>query len=162
MNVIESLAQTPDHLEAVVRGFPVERLGWLPSDWNECPAEGFSALGHVCHMRDIEREGYHVRFDRVLREHSPDLPSVDGAALARERRYHDESIDRALADFRAAREATIHRMRAWPSADLARTATFSGYGVVTAEGLLHVLRSHDLQHLAGLHWLVARFPVTVS
>ena len=43
-----------------------------------------------------------------------------------------------------------------------RSATFGALGVVTAESLLHLLRSHDLQHLAGLHWLRARIAGIVN
>jgi len=156
MDVIEALAGAADEVERVLRSFPRERLAWTPADWNECPAEQFSALGHVCHMRDIERDGYHVRLARVVDEELPDLVSLDGYEMARERRYHEDDVARALAEFRTARAETLRRVRAWRSGDGARVATFGGYGRVTGTGLLHVLRSHDLQHLSGLHWLLAR------
>jgi hypothetical protein len=40
--------------------------------------------------------------------------------------------------------------------DWSRMATFAEYGEVTLSGLAHILRSHDLQHLACLHWLLAK------
>ena len=40
--------------------------------------------------------------------------------------------------------------------DWHRPATFAEYGDVTLRGLAHILRSHDLQHLACLHWLLAK------
>jgi hypothetical protein len=154
--LLDALAATPDELDALLRAFPRDRLRWTPPDWNECPAERFTALGHVCHMRDIERDGYHVRLARVIDEELPDLVSIDGYELARTRRYDDDSLDQALADFRAARAETLRRIRTWTPDAGARAATFGDLGRVTATGLLHVLRSHDLQHLAGLHWLLAR------
>jgi hypothetical protein len=157
MSVIDDLARTPDELEAVLKGFPPERLRWMPPDWNECPAEQFSALGHVCHLRDIEIDGYHVRVERVIREETPDLVSIDGFELARRRRYHEDDVERALAQFREARAETIRRVRAWHPDDAARPATFGELGRITAGGLLHLLRSHDLQHMAGLYWLIARW-----
>jgi hypothetical protein len=150
--VIQAL--DPVALSACVR--PRPSTAALGCDWNECPAERFTALGHVCHMRDIERDGYHVRLARVVDEELPDLLSIDGYELARARRYDDDSLDQALADFRAARAETLRRVRAWAPDAGTRAATFGDLGRVTATGLLHVLRSHDLQHLAGLHWLLAR------
>jgi len=156
MHVIDALEETPAQLAAVLATFSPAALAYLPPDWNECPGEQFSALGHVCHMRDIERDGYHVRFARTLGEVEPDLVSIDGYALALERRYDEDDVERALAEFRAARAETLRRVRAFGPDGGARAATFGVLGRVTATGLLHVLRSHDLQHLACLHWLLGR------
>jgi DinB superfamily len=162
MNVVDSLARAPDELEAVMRLFGERDLRWTPPDWNDCPAEGFTALEHVCHLRDIERDGYHVRLERIVRESAPRLPSIDGFALARERRYGEDALDRSLAAFREARAESIRRVRSWRPGDGDRPAEFEGLGRVTGTGLLHVLRSHDLQHLAGLHWLLARAAARTS
>ena len=156
MNLHEALQRMPDRLEAMLREFPVAQIGWTPPDWAAAPAEEFSALATVCHLRDIERDGYHVRLRRVIHEELPDLASVDGFWLERERRYAEDSLERALADFRAARSETLELVGGWSAQDLARKATFAEYGMLTAAGLLHLLSSHDLQHLAGLRWLLAR------
>jgi hypothetical protein len=42
------------------------------------------------------------------------------------------------------------------AAQLARPATFEGYGATTLRGLVHYLCSHDQQHLAGMQWLLGR------
>jgi len=39
---------------------------------------------------------------------------------------------------------------------LSRPATFEGHGAITVQGLVHVLCSHDLQHLACMEWLLAK------
>ncbi|MFT3837962.1 MAG: DinB family protein [Myxococcaceae bacterium] len=156
MSIIEQLAAGPDLIEAAVRDFKPSMVGWTPSSWEAAPAEHFSALGNICHLRDIEKDGYHVRVHRVVAEDKPDLASVDGFALAKERHYENDQIDRALAEFRAARTETIARIRKWSAADFDRTCTFAEYGTLTARGLLHLLASHDLQHLSGLRWLLAR------
>src|SRR4051812_47242106 len=96
--VIEGLKRTPDELEALVAEFSAATLGWSPPDWEASPAEQFSALETACHLRDIERDGYHVRLRRVVEEALPDLASVDGLQLARERRYARDDARRALAD----------------------------------------------------------------
>jgi DinB superfamily len=154
--VLEILASAPLALESAVRDFRPALLTWTPPDWEAAPAERFSALATVCHLRDIEREGYHVRLRRVVEEERPDLASVDGFQLERERNYAADSIERALEEFRAARAQTMALVRGWPSGAETRRATFAEYGTVTAAGLLHLLCSHDLQHLAGLRWLLTR------
>jgi hypothetical protein len=154
--MLEQLAAAPDHLESVVRDFAPTQLDWTPPDWAAAPAEQFSALATVCHLRDIERIGYHVRLERIVTERHPDLESVDGFALADQRNYRGESMDRALAEFRVARAESVERVRRWSTADFDRTATFAEYGKLTARGLLHLLSSHDLQHLSGLRWLLVR------
>jgi hypothetical protein len=156
MDLLDNLSSMPDRLEATLRDFPRARWGWAPPDWAAAPAEQFTALATVCHLRDIERDGYHLRLRRVVVEHLPDLASVDGFQLARERDYAGDSMERALGEFRAARAETMRMARAWSPADAERRANFAEYGTLTAQGLLHLLCSHDLQHLAGLRWLLAR------
>jgi len=44
------------------------------------PSDLLSELEHVCHLRDIEQDGYHVRIHRMLEESNPSLLSLDGTA----------------------------------------------------------------------------------
>ncbi|MBS2024227.1 MAG: DinB family protein [Deltaproteobacteria bacterium] len=155
MTLLEQLANAPDLFEATLRDFPPALVNWTPPDWEAAPAEHFSALGTMCHLRDIEVDGYHVRLRRVAVETEPDLASVDGYALAVERKYAEESLERVVAEFRAARRVTLAYVSAWAT-EYERTATFAEYGRLSGRGLLQLLASHDLQHLSGLRWLLAR------
>ena len=56
------------------------------------PNQDFSCLEQVCHLRDIEREGYNVRMERILKETKPFLPDIDGQALAAERNYNRQNL----------------------------------------------------------------------
>jgi len=38
----------------------------------------------------------------------------------------------------------------------ARVAFFAEHGAITVRSLVHLLASHDQQHLAGLQWLLGR------
>jgi DinB superfamily len=156
VTLLETLATMPDLLEATLQDFPPPLWNWAPPDWAAAPAEQFSALATVCHLRDIERDGYHLRLNRVAREEQPDLASIDGFALQRERNYAGDSLPLALAAFREARAETVRLVRGWGPEVKQRQATFAEYGTLTASGLLHLLASHDLQHLSGLRWLLAR------
>lgn len=154
--LIAELSTMPDHLARVIRQIPDDRMSWKPEVWDGSPGETFSALEHVCHVRDIERDGYHVRIRRLIEETDPSLVSLDGYEMARERRYAEASWAEVAEDFRAARATTVAMIRDLGAADLARTGTFAEYGAITLRGLLHYLRSHDQQHLACLHWLLGK------
>ena len=154
--LLRDLADMPRQLVQALRLFPTDRLAWRPESWGGCPSEHFSALEQVCHLRDIETDGYHVRIRRLLEEQDPALESLDSYEMARRRRYSSAHVDVALAEFREARAATVARLRDLTPPDLARTGEFAEYGRLTLEALVHYLRSHDQQHLAGLQWLAGK------
>jgi hypothetical protein len=156
MQILSELAAMPDEIAGLMSRVPAGKLAWAPPTWDGIPGERFTALGQACHLRDIEIDGYHVRFGRTLREERPDLVSIDSYALARERNYEADDANRAIVAFRRARRETVAMLQTVRSGDWDRTATFAEYGEVTLRGLAHILRSHDLQHLACLHWLLAK------
>ena len=151
--LISELEAMPGQIEQAIRSFPADALDWRPAFWGGSPGEGFSALEHVCHLRDIEADGYHVRIRRLLEEENPSLVSIDGLELAKERRYSEADLASALAAFRSARLRTVQMVRNLSDAQLLRSGEFAEYGRLTLRALLHYLRSHDQQHLACLHWL---------
>ena len=104
----------------------------------------------------LTREGYHVRFGRTLREDRPDLVSIDSYELAAARNYDADDAEAALIAFRKARRETVAMLQTVRDDDWNRRAIFAEYGEVTLRGLAHILRSHDLQHLACLHWLMSK------
>lgn len=161
-DLLRGLEGMPRQLARELGPIPRDRLDWKPDSWAGCPSEHFSAIEQVCHLRDIEREGYQVRIRRMLEEASPSLESLDGHALARERRYEAEELPAALAAFRDARAATVERLRGLSEGELARTGDFAEYGRLTLRALVHYLRSHDQQHLAGIQWLAGRIASAAS
>ncbi len=153
---LEALAAFPGQLEAHYRAVPSGFARWRPPTWEGIPSEAFTALEQVCHVRDIEVDGYHRRFHRILHESHPFLEGVDGFRLAEERDYAGASGEEALAAFRAARAQTVSLLRSLASEQLQRTAEFEDYGSLSTRGLAHYLCSHDQQHLAGLQWLLGK------
>ena len=153
---LAALRAFPRLLEAHFARFPASRQHWAPASWDGVPSEALTAIEQLCHVRDIEIEGYQRRIGRVLDEDGPFLPSIDTEALARDRRYAAADPDEVLAAIRAARSRTVALVERLTAQQLDRTATFEGYGPVTLRGLLHYLCSHDLQHLAGLQWLLGK------
>jgi hypothetical protein len=120
------------------------------------PSEALTAIEQLCHVRDIEIDGYQERFRRTLREANPTLPSIDTDALVAERAYAAADAAEVLASFRDARRATVELLGELAPEQFERTAEFEGYGSVTLRGLVHYLCSHDQQHLAGLQWLLGK------
>src|SRR5262245_57273020 len=88
-STLNELAEFPVRLTRLFEAIPQTRWNWTPASWEGIPSEQFSALGQICHVRDIEIDGYHVRLRRMLEEQSPQLESLDGYELARQRRYDD-------------------------------------------------------------------------
>ena len=153
---LSALAAFPSQLEAHYGAIPDAFRHWAPPSWEGVPSEAFTAIEQLCHVRDIEIEGYHVRFRRTLAESHPTLASIDSEPLAIERAYGTADAAKVLADFRLARVQTMEIISNLSDAQLARTAVFEGYGPLTMRSLIHYLCSHDQQHLAGLQWLAGK------
>jgi DinB family protein len=152
---LTALDTFPQQLENFFEIIPAANRNWKPDSWEGIPSEPFSAIEQICHVRDIEVDGYHARFSRALRETNPTLENVDGETLAIERAYADADPREVFAAIRVARTKTLETIAAFTPAQLQRTAVFDG-APITVRGLVHMLCSHDQQHLAGLQWLMAR------
>lgn len=153
---LRALADFPRQLESHYAAIPATFKHWKPPSWEGSPAEPFTAIEHVCHVRDIEIDGYYARFQRTLNELNPTLGSIDGEALAEERSYATSSASEAFAAFRAARAKTVRLISGLSPEQFMRAAVFEGYGPLTLRSLTHYLCSHDQQHLAGLQWLLGK------
>lgn len=153
---LDALAAFPAQLAAHYAAIPATHKHWAPPSWDGVPSEPLTALEQVCHCRDIEIDGYHVRLQRTLTEQHPTLASLDTDALARERDYGSDDAEAALARFAAARAETVALIRTITAEQFDRTAQFDGYGPLTLRSLVHYLCSHDQQHLAGLQWLLGK------
>lgn len=156
VELIAELEHMPEELERAIGQVSADRLAWKPESFEGSPGETFSALEHVCHLRDIEIDGYQLRIKRLLEEQHPSLASLDGYELAAERRYAEADLQGALSSFRQARRATVASLRGLSEQQLGRTGVFAEYGPLTLRALLHYLRSHDQQHLACVHWLIGK------
>ena len=141
--VIDALARTPDTIAAHINNISEE-------DSRRKRADYFSVVENICHLRDIEVEGYTVRIDRMLNEEQPFLPDVDGGRLAVERDYNSQNIEAALATFALARKRNVHTVRNLLPEQLTREATLEGVGSVTLEGLLVMMQEHDQGHMEDL------------
>jgi hypothetical protein len=149
------LAAFPAQLEAHFHCFPTNYQNWRPPSWDGIPSERLTAIEQLCHIKDVEIEGYQVRIRRTRAENNPVLADLPGELMAQERRYASADASLVLKEFTAARAATVADIRACSDSELDRVATFEGKPITLA-GLVHFLCSHDCQHLAGLQWLLAK------
>ena len=152
---LNALAAFPQQLEAYYDVILADSKNWKPDSWEGIPSEPFSAIEQICHVRDIEVEGYHERFRRALQESNPTLENIDGETLAVERAYAAADAAEIFSAFRVARRKTLEIISTLTAGQFNRSAVFDG-APITVRGLVHMLCSHDQQHLAGLQWLMAR------
>jgi hypothetical protein len=151
-----SLSTMATDVERLLRLFPESYLDWKPESWEGIPGEKFSAREQICHMRDIERDGYHKRIQAMLQGDNPSLASIDGYALVTTGNYKETDLNVAINDFRLARDKTVSMIRSIEDSQWDNTGYFEGYGTITLRALIHFLCSHDLEHLASLRWLLGK------
>jgi hypothetical protein len=159
---LAGLANFPQQLEAHYAAFPAQFINWKPDSWEGVPSEALSAIEQICHVRDVEIDGYHLRFARMLAEAEPLLASLDTDALVGERDYAHANPAEVFAAFRAARLKTMTLLESLRPAQFNRTGVFEGYGPLTVRSLVHYLCSHDQQHLAGLQWLLGKIDAIIA
>ncbi len=107
----------------------------------------FSIAENICHLRDIEREGYSVRLRRLLDEEQPLLLDIDGTRLARERSYNSQSVPTALEDFAAERMGNVALILGLQPEQLSRDGFLETVGHITVARLLAIIEEHDREHL---------------
>ena len=144
-----SLGAMPAKLKDIVAAVP-ERM------WRSKPADGgFSLIEHVCHLRDIDGDGYRVRLERMLSEACPALPDIDGDALARQRDYLSQELAPALAAFTATRLAIVARLAKLTPEQRQHTGLMAGTTEITVDGLVDAMTAHDSEHMDQLAVLYA-------
>ena len=138
------LAETPAAVRRLAEGLTEGEARWKPS------ATAFSVVENICHLRDLEVEGYGARIRRILAEEEPFLRDLDGARLARQRSYNEQELKAALDAFTRAREHNLRTIKGLSQEHLKRAATFEQLGRITLERLLEMMLEHDRAHLLEL------------
>ena len=147
----DSLLATPLAVSLLIQSLSEEQLRHRNS-----PDE-FSALENLCHLRDIEVEGYSQRIRKIVKENQPSLPDIDGGRLAIERDYNHQDANEALAQFTRARASNIEVLRGLSDTEMSREGTLEGVGTVTLEELVQMMCEHDEGHVSELQTIRRRF-----
>ena len=144
---IERLSAMPEFLEAAL-------VAAEPEDLRSRPGEGeFSLVEHACHLRDLEREGYLVRVQRMIAESNPELAPFDGTAVAAARNYPAQDARAAAHDFARARRDVVALLAPLTADDLRREASFGGKRICFAD-LVAMMVEHDREHRAQIEDLM--------
>jgi hypothetical protein len=143
--IIWNLRSLPNELDDLLSGLDEETLRWrpIPNKW--------SIKEIMCHLRDMEREAYLARYNRMLTEDNPALPNVDQDRIANETNYIGQDASAALAEFKALRSKTIRTLEAAPVDAWSRTGTHETDGPMSIEQLvLRQIKGNDLNHLVQM------------
>jgi hypothetical protein len=145
--IIALLEETPAAVLSLREGFEDEELRARAEDGS------FSVVEQVCHLRDIEREGYGARIEKILGEEMPALADIKGGALAVERRYNEQRFEEGFEEFSEARRRNASLLRGLTGEQLERRGALEGVGEVTLARLVSMMREHDAEHLGQLREL---------
>lgn len=148
--IFDSLLATPLTVYRLIKGLSEEQLRHRNS-----PDE-FSVLENLCHLRDIEVEGYSQRIRKIVKENQPSLPDIDGGRLAIERDYNHQNGNEALEQFTRARASNVEILRGLSETEMNREGTLEGVGPVTLEKLVQMMREHDEGHVNELQTIRRR------
>jgi hypothetical protein len=143
-SLVDALEETPRLIGQLADEIEDGDVTWKPS------GEEWSMLEHVCHLKDIEREGYTARIEKLLRETEPFLADIDGDKLARERSYNSQDFAATLRAFALARAENARAIKDLTLDELNRSGTFEGTGTITLGRLLVMMREHDRGHLKDI------------
>lgn len=147
VDIITFLEATPKAVRFLREGMDAEELKARADDGT------FSFVEHACHLRDLEREGYGARIEKILSEELPPLPDFDGTGVARERRYNEQLFDESMAQFTEARTRNASVLKDISDEQLNRRGVLDGVGEITLEGLVALMREHDVTHREELRVL---------
>jgi len=142
--LLDALARTPFEVSRLVKVVSQEYSRTRPTP------EEFSVVENVCHLRDIEVDGYAQRIARILNETNPILADVDGARLAIERDYNTQELGPALETFRNTREQNVALLRTLAPSDFNRKGILEGVGEIDLLRLIRMMNEHDEGHLDEL------------
>jgi hypothetical protein len=121
-------------------------------------AGGFSLTEQICHLRDLEQQGYLVRIRRILSEDLPELAEFDGAKVAQESDYHSQDPEAALLAFDTARSKSVSLLSGLSREQFERRGKFSSFGMITLRQLVDRMLEHDRSHLQELDQLSSEWP----
>jgi hypothetical protein len=139
---LDILRETPAKLKAATKGVPKAVLTWTPA-----PGK-WSILEIVCHMRDMERDAYLTRYQRILSENEPKLPDAHGDRYALENDYRSQKLSDALRDWTPLRRECLKLLSKAKRGDWERAGIHETDGRLTlADFLKRQAIGNDEAHL---------------
>jgi hypothetical protein len=116
--------------------------------WEKRPSpDQWSLTEIMCHLRDVEREVYHVRFRNLIAAENAFLPGASPDEWAEERGYAEQDGREALQTFLEARKETLELLRSMSAETWQRQGQHAFFGPTTLHELVYLSVRHD-----DLHW----------
>ena len=140
----QALGRTPVELQQLIFGLSNNQMRIRGA------SDEFSVTENLCHLRDIEIEGYAVRIRRILDENEPHLQDIDGGKLAVERNYNTQSPTQALKEFKEARAENLKILDQIQEHELRREGNLEGVGKISLQKLVGLMQEHDEGHISDL------------
>lgn len=151
---LEILQNTPEKLRAALNGVSKKLLLWTPS-----PGK-WSIQEIICHMRDMERDAYLARYQRILNEANPLLKNIDGDAYVIERQYRRMKLSEVIRDFRNLRKETLKLLKKVRDDQWLRPGIHETDGPLTVELLLkRQAIGNDEAHLGQIEHIKMRYEI---
>lgn len=144
-----NLRSLPNELQDLIGDLDEDTLRWrpIPDKW--------SIKEIMCHLRDMEREAYLARYQRMLGEDNPFMPNVDQNRIAYEGDYINQDSRAALAEFKRLRAETIHTLEAASAENWSRGGIHETDGPMTIEQMvMRQIKGNDLNHLVQMKDIV--------
>ena len=141
---IALMQKTLDILIGMLRPVDQERATTL-RDLSDGEA-GWTTLEVLCHLRDFD--GYfRGRAVMMAMQENPALPAYDHEAIAVERRYNEQNLQRVLDELMASRRETVDFFEELSDAQWARTGTHPERGDFTMTDAVMQVGLHDVVHV---------------
>jgi len=147
--MVRSLEDTPRRIKQLVSELGESRVRERSGD------NSWSAVEHICHLRDIEQEGYAVRITKLLTEDQPLLEDIDGDRLAIKRAYINQDFNAALDAFINVRAINVEAIRDLSADQLSKSGMFDNSPLSLLD-LLKKMREHDEEHIHQLDQLTTQ------
>src|ERR1700742_51528 len=140
-----NLRSLPNELEDLMKDLDEETLRWrpIPNKW--------SIKEIMCHLRDMEREAYLARYQRILGEDHPWMQNVDQDRLAYERDYINQDARHALEEFKSLRNETVSTLASAQIESWERTGVHEVDGHMSIENPAHrQISGNHMNHLVQM------------
>lgn len=112
-----------------------------------------SAIEHVCHLIEMERDVFGVRLQRILDEDSPRLDAVSMDHFVDPARWQGRTLGDLIEEWEQIRRANVQRVAGAGNDDLDRIALQPDVGRISFLQVVRQWARHDREHVRQLEIL---------
>jgi hypothetical protein len=111
-------------------------------------------------MRDMEREAYLARYQRIVAEENPRLPDIDGDRYSLEGEYRAQKLGEVFRDWKRLRRETLRTLAGMRQDQWGRLGTHETAGPLSIDDFLrrHAV-GNDQAHLGQVEAIKRRFAI---